>query len=234
MKEVEPLFQQLPRRGCKVRGGGVVNRAIRLRSPGKDRRKGGQGGRRYGHGCEDLLWEAAGAELWPPVPPPPPASPSPLLPPPLSPPSPPLSPPSPPSLPLQVRSSLGTNILSAMAAFAGTAILLMDFGVTNWVCCPTSPGVGKLEEEQQPHPGGGTGGGKGCCRALGISRACQSQETPRCIWTPGPYVKGGRSWGEGAGRGEAILSSRESTCVQGRVRVTQQGDPLQLCHQLTV
>lgn len=142
---------------------------------------------------------------------------------------PPLSPPSPPSLPLQVRSSLGTNILSAMAAFAGTAILLMDFGVTNWVCCPTSPGVGKLEEEQQPHPGGGTGGGKGCCRALGISRACQSQETPRCIWTPGPYVKGGRSWGEGAGRGEAILSSRESTCVQGRVRVTQQGDPLQLC-----
>ncbi|XP_005699709.1 PREDICTED: membrane-spanning 4-domains subfamily A member 15 isoform X3 [Capra hircus] len=31
-----------------------------------------------------------------------------------------------------VRISLGTNILSAMAAFAGTAILLMDFGVTNW------------------------------------------------------------------------------------------------------
>ncbi|XP_042532581.1 membrane-spanning 4-domains subfamily A member 15 [Dipodomys spectabilis] len=31
-----------------------------------------------------------------------------------------------------VRSSLGTNALSAMAAFAGTAILLMDFGVTNW------------------------------------------------------------------------------------------------------
>ncbi|KAI2560216.1 membrane-spanning 4-domains subfamily A member 15 isoform 3 [Homo sapiens] len=30
-----------------------------------------------------------------------------------------------------VRSSLGTNILSVMAAFAGTAILLMDFGVTN-------------------------------------------------------------------------------------------------------
>lgn len=32
----------------------------------------------------------------------------------------------------QLKSSLGTNILSAMAAFAGTAILLMDFGVTNW------------------------------------------------------------------------------------------------------
>ncbi|XP_053417794.1 LOW QUALITY PROTEIN: membrane-spanning 4-domains subfamily A member 15 [Nycticebus coucang] len=31
-----------------------------------------------------------------------------------------------------VRSSLSINILSAMAAFAGTAILLMDFGVTNW------------------------------------------------------------------------------------------------------
>ncbi|PNI45114.1 MS4A15 isoform 2 [Pan troglodytes] len=30
-----------------------------------------------------------------------------------------------------VRSSLGTNILSVMAAFAGTAILLMDFGVSN-------------------------------------------------------------------------------------------------------
>lgn len=36
-------------------------------------------------------------------------------------------------LPLQVRSSLGASILSATAAFAGTAILLMDFGVTNWV-----------------------------------------------------------------------------------------------------
>ncbi|KAI4561723.1 hypothetical protein MJG53_016777 [Ovis ammon polii x Ovis aries] len=33
---------------------------------------------------------------------------------------------------LGVRISLGTHILSAMAAFAGTAILLMDFGVTNW------------------------------------------------------------------------------------------------------
>ncbi|XP_017386269.1 membrane-spanning 4-domains subfamily A member 15 [Cebus imitator] len=31
-----------------------------------------------------------------------------------------------------VRNSLGTNILSAMAAFAVTAMLLMDFGVTNW------------------------------------------------------------------------------------------------------
>ena len=56
---------------------------------------------------------------------------------------PPLFPPSPPSLPLQVRSSLGTNILSAMAAFAGTAILLMDFGVTNWVCCLNVPSSGK-------------------------------------------------------------------------------------------
>lgn len=44
-----------------------------------------------------------------------------------------LSPPFPPVSLMQVRSSLGTNILSAMAAFAGTAILLMDFGVTNWV-----------------------------------------------------------------------------------------------------
>lgn len=52
----------------------------------------------------------------------------------------------PPSLPLQVRSSLGTNTLSAMAAFAGTAILLMDFGVTNWVGCLTPPGVGKFGE----------------------------------------------------------------------------------------
>jgi hypothetical protein len=41
----------------------------------------------------------------------------------------------------QLKSSLGTNILSAMAAFAGTAILLMDFGVTNWVCWQMSQGV---------------------------------------------------------------------------------------------
>ncbi|XP_066216108.1 LOW QUALITY PROTEIN: membrane-spanning 4-domains subfamily A member 15 [Saccopteryx leptura] len=31
-----------------------------------------------------------------------------------------------------VRSSLGMNIFSAMAAFSGTAVLLMDFGVTSW------------------------------------------------------------------------------------------------------
>lgn len=43
---------------------------------------------------------------------------------------------------VQVRSSLGTNILSAMAAFAGTAILLMDFGVTSWVCRRVPPAVG--------------------------------------------------------------------------------------------
>lgn len=48
------------------------------------------------------------------------------------------------SLP-QVRSSLGTNILSAVAAFAGTAILLMDFGVTNWVRWQMSRGVLNLE-----------------------------------------------------------------------------------------
>lgn len=53
--------------------------------------------------------------------------------------SPPPSPSFPPSLPLQVRISLGTHILSAMAAFAGTAILLMDFGVTNWVCVVRRP-----------------------------------------------------------------------------------------------
>ncbi|XP_059565201.1 membrane-spanning 4-domains subfamily A member 12-like [Myotis daubentonii] len=33
---------------------------------------------------------------------------------------------------VQVSSSLRTNILRAMAAFAGSAILLMDFGVTHW------------------------------------------------------------------------------------------------------
>lgn len=41
----------------------------------------------------------------------------------------------------QLKSSLGTNILSAMAAFSGTAILLMDFGVTNWVCWQMSQEV---------------------------------------------------------------------------------------------
>lgn len=49
-----------------------------------------------------------------------------------------------PSL-VQVRSSLGMNILSSMAAFAGTAILLMEFFVINWVCLQTSPAVGNVE-----------------------------------------------------------------------------------------
>uniref|UniRef100_F7BEL7 Membrane spanning 4-domains A15 n=1 Tax=Ornithorhynchus anatinus TaxID=9258 RepID=F7BEL7_ORNAN len=31
-----------------------------------------------------------------------------------------------------VKSSLGMNLVSTIASFAGTAILLMDFGVTNW------------------------------------------------------------------------------------------------------
>lgn len=60
---------------------------------------------------------------------------------------------------LQVRSSLGTNLLSAMAAFAGTAILLMDFGVTNWVCCPMSPGVvnsGEWQSRTQQGTGSGS------------------------------------------------------------------------------
>lgn len=52
------------------------------------------------------------------------------------------------SLPLtslpQVRSGLGTNILSAAAAFSGTAVLLMDFGVTSWVTRgPRSPQGGE-------------------------------------------------------------------------------------------
>lgn len=54
---------------------------------------------------------------------------------------------------LQVRSSLGTNILSALAAFAGTAVLLMDFGVTNWVCFQMPPAVGQ-RGEWQSHIGG--------------------------------------------------------------------------------
>lgn len=35
---------------------------------------------------------------------------------------------------VQVSSSLRADILRALVAFAGSAILLMDFGVTNWVC----------------------------------------------------------------------------------------------------
>nr|XP_019609566.1 PREDICTED: membrane-spanning 4-domains subfamily A member 15 isoform X2 [Rhinolophus sinicus] len=70
-----------------------------------------------------------------------------------------------------VRSSLGTNILSATAAFAGTAILLMDFGVTNWnprlaltvgflvprmwagaiwLCLPSSPSWSSLSQSLPP------------------------------------------------------------------------------------
>lgn len=78
---------------------------------------------------------------------------------------------------LQVRSSLGTNILSAMAAFAGTAILLMDFGVTNWVRCQMPPVSGETWRSADANPGAGVGESLQHqeARALGTGRACRSQ-----------------------------------------------------------
>lgn len=71
------------------------------------------------------------------------------------------------------------NILSSMAAFAGTAILLMDFGVTNWVCLQTSPAMGNVEGNMEN--GGAVSRGWGRSefaipggQGLGIGRACQS------------------------------------------------------------
>ena len=90
-------------------------------------------------------------------------------------------------------------------------------------------------------------GGKGGCGALGISRACQSQETPKCMWTPGPYLKGGCSGGWGAGRREAIWSSRESkrhaagrpalalpsaVCDLGHVILASSGPSFLLCSRI--
>ena len=110
-----------------------------------------------------------------------------------------LSPPpaSPPSLPLQVRSSLGTNILSTMAAFAGTAILLMDFGVTNWVCCPTSPGVGKLEEEQQPIQEAARVGGREVVGPWASAEPANSKRPPGVYGPQDPTSRVGIVWGRG-------------------------------------
>lgn len=79
---------------------------------------------------------------------------------------------------VQVRSSLGASILSAMAAFAGTAILLMDFGVTNWVCLKTAPSSAGTWGTVEPCQGVGKVGICGTRKALGTGRACQSQHTP--------------------------------------------------------
>ncbi|CAK7308231.1 Membrane-spanning 4-domains subfamily A member 15 [Vulpes lagopus] len=53
-----------------------------------------------------------------------------------------------------VRGSLGMNVLSALAASAGTAFLLMDFGVTSWVCCQTPP-EWEYSEDVRATSGGG-------------------------------------------------------------------------------
>lgn len=46
-----------------------------------------------------------------------------------------------------------------MAAFAGTAVLLMDFGVTHWVCCQ-APQEREYSEDARATPGGGGGRGR--------------------------------------------------------------------------
>lgn len=54
------------------------------------------------------------------------------------------------------------NVLSALGAFAGTAILLSDFGVTSWVCCQT-PQEWECSEDVRATSGGGgapCGGGR--------------------------------------------------------------------------
>ncbi|KAM8928880.1 LOW QUALITY PROTEIN: membrane-spanning 4-domains subfamily A member 15-like [Lycaon pictus] len=89
-----------------------------------------------------------------------------------------------------VRSSLGMNILSAMAAFAGTAVLLMDFGVTSWVCCQ-APQEREYSEDARATPGGGGGGaaadaGRGSLAVLTVVTTyfgCQATRSSQ----PGEY-----------------------------------------------
>ena len=180
-------------------GGEGGSRAFSPEVPGKDRRKESQQERRHGHEREDIApWRREawygrlvrrGGELSPPVPSPAPASR--LC-----------------SFPLQVRSSLGTNILSAMAAFAGTAILLMDFGVTNWVCCLTLPKEWENLEKDTATSRRGRGEslqhqeawGPGPRQGLPIPR------DPMSIWTPRPYPRDGRG-----DNGEAAQSAGEGT-----------------------
>ncbi|XP_055439371.1 membrane-spanning 4-domains subfamily A member 15 isoform X1 [Bubalus kerabau] len=96
-----------------------------------------------------------------------------------------------------VRSSLGTNILSTMAAFAGTAILLMDFGVTNWVCCLTSPGVGKLEEEQQPIQEAARVGGREVVGPWASAEPANPKRPPGVYGPQDPTSRVGIVWGRG-------------------------------------
>lgn len=90
----------------------------------------------------------------------------------------------------QVRSSLGTNILSATAAFAGTAILLMDFGVTNWVCV------------RRPQEGESLEKGRAISRRRAEARVCSTRRPgrsrgltvpidPMSVLTLGPYPREG-------------------------------------------
>lgn len=100
----------------------------------------------------------------------------------------------------QVRSSLGTNSLSAMAAFAATAVLLMDFGVTNWVCCQTHRS-GDTWENKRAMPW--RWGEAGVCsprrpRALALAEPAR----PNRSHVPTPRMgSGGTGWSEGGAQG---------------------------------
>lgn len=86
-----------------------------------------------------------------------------------------------------------------MAAFAGTAVLLMDFGVTSWVCCQ-APQEREYSEDARATPGGGRGRGRqeGATGEAPGSWAGAELVSPGA---PGPLLGAcGESPGEGAGR----------------------------------
>lgn len=98
---------------------------------------------------------------------------------------------------LQVRGSLGMNVLSALAASAGTAFLLMDFGVTSWVCCQTPPEWEYSEDVRATSGGGGRQEGvTGEAPGSWAGAELVSPDSP-AGWRSGAW---GESPGEAAGR----------------------------------
>lgn len=91
-----------------------------------------------------------------------------------------------------------------MAAFAGTAVLLMDFGVTHWVCCQ-APQEREYSEDARATPGGG--GGRG--RQEGATGEAPGSWAGAELVSPGAP---GRCWGPAGRAQEKGPGGRRTGC----------------------